>query len=435
MATLYCGPSATGNEDGSNFSNLLALPTTTGFTRGNTYIIIDGSYGSRTLSTATSGSTTITIKKASSADSGVTGYAASLHDGEATFGEFYLTTGYWIIDGVTRTETDAWAAPAGYGIRCSSITINGFEEYDGGGSSFSYCDIGGAWTTTPSSGTLDTYDNGTYWVAQDGPITLSRCAIHNVTQCMMVHWSSNLTIEYCHFGPSWGKEAIAAASGTLNDSTIRFNRFWNAGRKNNDPTSGLTAEIGAFHGGENANVKIYGNWFYSTVTDSGRNQCILIGSAEDEVHPESPATNCLVYNNTFAGIADDASPMIWLYGGSGNEAKNNLFYDCASNGVTANTTANNVTATSDPFVNYATLDLHITSGSQAQNAGTALASGYNSDPDGNTRGGDGTWDVGAYEYGTTGSTVSKVLGSAVSGISKFLGAAKANINKILGTNF
>ena len=147
-ATLYCGPSSTGAGTGSNFSNLLQLPNATGFTRGNTYIIIEGSYGSRTLSSATSGSTTITIRKASAADSAVTGYASSLHDAAATFADLYVKTGYWIVDGVTRTATTRLEAPAGYGIRVTgTIYVNSLNGDDADFSQFSYLDVGGEWST------------------------------------------------------------------------------------------------------------------------------------------------------------------------------------------------------------------------------------------------------------------------------------------------
>lgn len=57
----------------------------------------------------------------------------------------------------------------------------------------------------------------------------------------------------------------------------------------------------------------------------------------------------------------------------------------------------------DPFVNLAGGDYRITatvSANLPRNKGTALDSAYATDLYGVTRGADGTWDIGAYEYGT-----------------------------------
>ena len=45
--------------------------------------------------------------------------------------------------------------------------------------------------------------------------------------------------------------------------------------------------------------------------------------------------------------------------------------------------------------------------------GTSLASPYDVDMDGVTRGGDGVWDIGAYEYAAGGGTVNSVRGAAM----------------------
>ena len=66
--THYCSPS--GGGSGADFDNLMTLPDTTGFTRGDTYVLVDGSYGAKTLSKGDSGTTLITIRKASTDDSG-----------------------------------------------------------------------------------------------------------------------------------------------------------------------------------------------------------------------------------------------------------------------------------------------------------------------------------------------------------------------------
>ena len=60
------------------------------------------------------------------------------------------------------------------------------------------------------------------------------------------------------------------------------------------------------------------------------------------------------------------------------------------------------------FVNESTgnpvvADFHLTAAGATTfaNKGKALAAPYNLDPDGNVRGADGGWDIGAFEYGGT----------------------------------
>ena len=273
-ATLYCGPSSTGAGTGSNFSNLLQLPNATGFTRGNTYIIIEGSYGSRTLSSATSGSTTITIRKASAADSAVTGYASSLHDAAATFADLYVKTGYWIVDGVTRTETTRLEAPAGYGIRVTgTIYVNSLNGDDADFSQFSYLDVGGEWST--GSGSIASYANAAiYFVYDQANITFTRCVFHNSGHngaLAMMHGSSDIIFDHCDFYQGWGKATIATPNVGQNRHIIRYCRFWNSSQRDPSPDvqgAGLTCELGtySYSGTDNweSNLWLYlllnGNW-------------------------------------------------------------------------------------------------------------------------------------------------------------------------------
>lgn len=388
-ATFYCGPSGSGSANGSNFSNLLAMPTTTGFNRGDTYVLIDGSYGSKTLSTATSSTTTITIRKANSSDSGVTGYNANLHDGQATFGTVTFRTQYWIFDGITRTETNGWATPAGYGFKATQIRSSSIDGDDGDNSIVRYVDAGDDYSLTYTGG-----GEAFYLFGQDN-FTVSRCAAHmSIHALMQASAADGLIVEYTNFGPGWGKEAIRGGNGGGSNWIIRHNRFWNSSQIDpEDGTSGITAEIDIFGddgSGAYANNVFYGNWF-SNEHSGGRNSCLAVGGQGFT----GTASNCLAYNNTFAGIEEASVFAMVLLSGSGNVARNNLFYDCTDTDVSANTTSDNDLAGGDPFVSYATFDLRL---SGATSAGFSLSAPYDTDPLGNTRGGDGTWDVGAFEY-------------------------------------
>lgn len=62
------GPKATGTGSGADWNDSETMPSS--FTRGDIYYLMDGTYSSLTVSTAVSGSTLITFKKAQSYDYG-----------------------------------------------------------------------------------------------------------------------------------------------------------------------------------------------------------------------------------------------------------------------------------------------------------------------------------------------------------------------------
>lgn len=395
-ATLYCGPSSAGSGTGADLTNRMALPNTTGFVRGNVYVIIEGSYGSKTLSTATSGTTTITIEYLTSAHSAVAGYSSSLHDGQATFGTINPTTRYWIVDGKTRTESNTWTAPTGYGFAAAEVTANSLNGDDADFSQFRYIDIGEAYAVSPSSGTINGYGVPIYLVYNQSDITFTRCAVHNgkgtLVQGAGAH---NLTFEYCHFGPGWGKEAIRGGNGSASAGwIIRHNRFWNSSQTDpNDGTSGITAEIGIWDAASGFdNFQVYGNWFFNQHT-GGRNSVIVIGG-DGGGWAGGGGSNNVVYNNLFHITGSSVFTMIDL-NGSSNVARNNAFYNCTDTDVGATTTSDNDVIGSDIFTNSASHDYRPT---EATSPGYSLSSPHDTDPNGVTRGGDGTWDVGAFEF-------------------------------------
>lgn len=392
MATLYCGPTSAGSGTGADFTNRIALPNTTGFVRTNVYVVIGSGtgYGSKTLSTATSGTQTITIRKANAAqDSGIAGWSSSFESTQAVFSSVVFATQYWIFDGITRTETNGWTAPAGYGFKATQIRSSSIDGNNGSNSIVRYVDVGDDYSLSYTGG------DEAFYIFGQSSFTVSRCAAHmSIHALMQASNTDGLTVEYTNFGPGWGKEAIRGGNGGGSNWVIRYNRFWNSSQIDpEDPTSGITAEIDIFGddgGGAYADNAIYGNWFYNEHS-GGRNSTVAIGGQGFT----GTAANCVAYNNTFAGIAEASVFAMVLLSGSGNIARNNLFYDCASTSVSANTASDNDVAGSDPFNNYAAYDFTL-SGSTAN--GFTLSAPYNEDPLGNERGAGGNWDVGAYQF-------------------------------------
>ncbi len=110
-----------------------------------------------------------------------------------------------------------------------------------------------------------------------------------------------------------------------------------------------------------------------------------------------------VYNNTFANIAS-------VTGSQGNGgtfssgmATNNLLWNTSAGwGAWNISETSNLEPTSDPFVDVAGSDYHLAAGAAPIDSGTAIPSqagfDFDTDPDGNVRGADGKWDVGAFEH-------------------------------------
>src|SRR5690348_11914306 len=89
-ANHYIRAGATGNGSGTDWTNACSgfsgSCAISGLVRGDTYYVADGSYGSQTFDTANSGSSVITIIKATVANHGTaTGWSDTFGDGQAVF--------------------------------------------------------------------------------------------------------------------------------------------------------------------------------------------------------------------------------------------------------------------------------------------------------------------------------------------------------------
>jgi hypothetical protein len=126
-------------------------------------------------------------------------------------------------------------------------------------------------------------------------------------------------------------------------------------------------------------------------------------------------TNTLVYGNT---LINGHGPLLYqnnegLGHGSGNVVVNNLLYNSTSlineagggpisHSYNALFSSGSISetgvqiASGNPFVDYVNGNYHLKAATQS---GQALPAPYNTDIDGYSRGADGLWDRGAFEYG------------------------------------
>lgn len=411
--------------NGSDWSN--ALPNVPNPpVRGNTYWVADGTYDIPYSLWSVPGTATITFKKATIAEHGTdTGWSNSHGDGQAI-----LNGGFYFIS-YAGYAFDGYSAHTNYGFRInhhvpndpnatfnsacfymdnqlpnsnmSNMTIRYVEMqcygYDGKPIDYLHYDwkysIQAARGLTAINRSGRAYNN----------ITLSHCIIRGFEDCVFLNRSTGSLMEYCDL--SYSSSAGGAHPNVLyldnmDNFTFRYNRV------HDYSVLGL-----GFDTGGSTNIYIYGNLFYNT--DGDAFHFYTLGNFK----------NVNVYHNTFANM-----PYVF-YGPStvSGVAENNILYNVSSGGNWPSGMSHDYNwnggstigpiephgvkgGSANPFVNYSIQDFHILSkvgSTMPRNKGVALSGDYATDMDGNTRGSDSAWDIGAYEFVSNGSNTNPVI--------------------------
>ncbi len=440
-ATICVGPSATGSGSGADWNNQIAWSSVT-FARGNTYLIKGGStYSGRTLDTADSGSTYITILGATIATgSGIAGWSNSYSvdktegGSQATFttstAVIYIDTDYWIFDGVAGPKFSK--DPTAYGFNMGTSTPKGFVL--GRYNNVNYVTLAHFSATAPSgdlekefidASPCDTV-NGTNYCGggQVNYLTLQNFYVSGYQGFVWTPYGAHTDtctgwlIQYGMLLNSWSSGAhhgewINANGRSITNDVIRWNHF-----EGTDPSSSIcfTGAIVANAAPHN-NCQVYGNVFY------GMNVCDnLVGDTS-----VAPMNNCQIYNNTFVANTLALGNVIGgMYGtSSGNTVYNNLIYNESGqyvpnggpivnwtrdyNAYFASGSGNGEThiqvGSGNPFVSdYITADSFQLSSDTIAGLNThSTLPGNDVDANGVARGANGIWDIGAYQKPASGS--------------------------------
>lgn len=409
-----------GSGDGSAWNNALdTLPGT--FVRGDTYYVGDGTYtGSYTLDTSESGSTFITIQKATVSSHGdETGWDNTYGDGVAVFSAaISFDTGFWNFNGVTGGGPNNWTSSHGFEFTSAAGVYINYLAMSAGIS-----DIHIQHTYFNQSGNTEIYPTGASALYNSSEIydsTFEYNYFDNLGSLpFFFRGGSGVTIQYNYLGNICGMSVAdvnqhceAMVSGSISNVYFRWNYVSEC------PSSGGYVKNDA---NTSDSVYIYGNYF-----ENGAGVVCNTGNC----------TNWLVFNNTFNNcygpVSGDGTR------GGVTEVYNNLIYNGVGVGLWASHDYNwwsdmvsiqcdmqsnsneNITAiypvdcdslseTLDPFVNSSgntPEDFNLTNeisgwpGTDicALNICNATSKQFNIDAFGNTRGNDGVWDVGAYEY-------------------------------------
>ena len=410
-ANQYVRAGAAGLNNGTDWTNAYAsLPAT--LVRGDTYYIADGSYGSRTFNTAASGMMLITIKKATVTDHGTSaGWNDTFGDGQAVFGKLTFSSPYWLIDGQTGGGPGSWKSGFGFKISWSNATpLIDLPTSAPDQVTVRHIELEG--TSNSSGGGSIAQDAIAIFGADD--FKISYFYTHAIGRCpFFISPGNGFLAEYGYIADYVSTSAahsevasIWAFAGSFPTATttFRYNIFGYV-----QGTGGLMWDNSS---NNNARLDVYGNIFWADPALAGNDNCCngVIGGWTG--NGGESFFNVHVYNNTFANISGSGEVLSTFPTRSGNnEARNNLFYTIKVPGggggvwetvthnhfiLTPSIGTNTSTGTTNPFLDMTNLNFALMASTPA---GTSLTSPYNLTPTGTTRGADGTWDRGAYEFG------------------------------------
>jgi hypothetical protein len=365
-------------------------------TRGSTYYVADGTgYGDYNFDDTESGTTVITVKKATVADHGTaTGWSDTMGDGQAVFAQWQWSRDYYVLDG----QVGAGFGSAAYGFRVTMI-LDWPINFPPGGDHITckYVDVGGPESNTYSAGNPD---KGIYIVGNG--TTLSDFMFDHVYghnnnfTCMQLVTVDTFVVQNSWFQNNWNKEVIRGFDKCKN-GIIRWNTIKNGCQDNPDDSgaNGCTAEIAIWDGGAGDfdNNSVYDNVFYDKGLAIDHSDAVILIGGDGATWVGSPTTGSKVYNNTIAGIQNGAVNI--QVNGTGNEVYNNLFYDVNGTPSIVPNTGNNGEVGTNPFVNYSGENFHLAS---AQTPATSLSSPYDAGLDGVLMSVDGTPDRGAFQF-------------------------------------
>jgi len=402
-ANHYIRAGATGSNNGNDWTNAwTAMPGT--FVRGDIYYVADGSYSGFSADTSESAAKYITIKKAISPDHGTdTGWQSAYGDGFAEFKTtLYFLTDYWILDGVTG------AGRSDYGFKIKLQNCSGDSKLlriDNGADFINISHVELHHCGMNNGQRQDCVYAVSSNDAGSSNITLSYCYMHDVNRVhMALNYITNSTIEHCYMenrsdtvGGIHGESISMNYCGTNAKNTIRYNIF-----KDIRGTGCVVIKDsvqGYFY--------VYGNVFYHTSSDFINTNGAITNTSGDTNY------NMHVYNNTFVNLNGYNTGINWNQGSS-NYTFNNIWHNCENVSFTNTThdynvfTGNNtygeehaeIGINNSIFLNYNGNDFRLTSATDPGNSD--LGSPYNVDLTGQTRGADGNWDRGAYEYAGAG---------------------------------
>lgn len=431
-ADHYVRSGATGANSGADWNNAWRNMNEIDWSavnRGETVYVADGTYSGCTFSKANAGSNKIIIKKATASDHGAgAGWSGVYGDGTAVFGSIGFSSDYWEFDGVVGGGPGSWKE--GYGFEISGNRSAPCVAFNGGRSNIkiSHVNIHQYPDGTPMNSMVTFEQNIKGTTGACSNLEFSYLWSHHTFGCpwQIRDWNTFL-IEYCYIEKNRNTAAWHSAGIADNGSdnaTIRYNIWLDiSGSAILDGIVVGTMDMWYFYGNVVAHSDTY-----------GANLAAIIGVWHDSSN-QVTATNWYVYNNSFVNLK--GHPFIYFASPSGSNLniRNNLFFGNRQNelyehyiyiaGAGVSYDYNHYSATAHPgsftpgphensfrwgpncqlsvdTTNYLT---NWPNGDFSLNqdlapADDTIGNQFRTDLNGDSRGGDESWDIGAYEYGS-----------------------------------
>lgn len=223
--------------------------------------------------------------------------------------------------------------------------------------------------------------------------TYSHMKIHGWADALIITGASYLTIEYSEFYDMGSGNPVDTHPDIIYIKDSNYGIFrYNTVHDNEAYGTGIAFSDSGYYN----YWKVYGNVFYENDASGSYALAVQKGSGGG-----GSILGLEIYNNTWDDSPVRLSEMTC---GAGCYEKNNVYIG-NSGALNCGTTSNNITVGAGAFIDRAARNYrpvsNIGSG-YMRDAGTTLTlDGYiNKDLDGNTRGENGTWDAGAFEYGS-----------------------------------
>jgi hypothetical protein len=445
-ANWYVRPTSVGSSTGADWNNAWSPSGISwgSIKPGDTVWLAGGTYSQAIIVQASgSSSAPILIIRASAGNSAaasaagwnpsfdsqvvINGKASGYVGGANTSGLDIPTSSYITING-NQNSGSLIGNTRVYGIKVVTPSAGGSavewgENYNSGNTvsvtnlSLINIDLLGPYNTESHPGTLSAYGfNLCPYNSSRTNILFHDCRVAGYCESFRENMWTNSVIEYCYI-------ADEANDGTDHEDVDLYyhgtNQVWRYNVIANSPNDGIA--IGPDG---------YGPWyFYGNVYWNSFNWVIKFdgGNSGEGSAPIGPY---YIYNNIFGSgatnndFANTAPGWVQNIGtaAAGSQVYNNIFYNVdnriGTTGVASDYNAyfanalnaipsetHSFTFSSNPFVNAAGGDFHLTAAGQAQfQKGIALAANgfFNIDMDGQTRG--TPWYIGAYQYGGTALT-------------------------------
>ena len=403
---LYVRKGASGSNNGSDWNNAWTDVTQIswgGVNPGDSIWIAGGNYGTLLIGANGATNNPIYIARVRSTNSIPASAAGwnSAYDSQVVL-SFYNNYGShsWItLDGQVPYS----------GILITNTSLAGVHLMDYAGSSVSYsvtkcCDIGGACTSsTAESGETRCFNCNSIGVGN----YFGYCQFHNAPTLFSTLYQANFMVEHCKLysnltgSTSTYHPNVWQTVGCTN-VTVRYCEIYNW------QAEGIMMDFCATSDALNVNWYIYGNVWHDAIGGNTGGSARIV---ESQYNPNGPV---YLYNNTFVGMIIGVNLANGGSWNSSNASTNNIYiqtggshgfgkghddYDLSD---VANSETHGIGgATSGIFVNFAAQNYQIVSNIAAaypRNKAAALPAQYANDFNGNIRGADGAWDIGAYEY-------------------------------------